>query len=424
MNFNEYVSAFQEVERDFENSVAEFGLEFESQESSVRSERNRVAQKTCFHLENNETSLWSNWISPACIACRTGERTATFFVDLRCTKNCYFCFNPNQDYYEYFLHHKRDIVAELEQAYTQGAQFDCLAITGGEPLLHADDVIAFIIRAKELYPLAHIRLYTSGDLLDEPLLKRLAAASLTEIRFSIKPSDVDADPESVYALMSLAVKYITYVMLEVPVIPGTLDEMKDMMRRASKLGVKCINLLEMCFPLCNAEAFRDRGLKLRKHPFNVLYNYWYGGGIPVAKSERDALELVEFAHDENLSMSVHYCSSDNKNTGQIYQQDHMFAHDEKLRNAYPWMQLDTTDWFIKCAKVFGADVKLVMSYLARKGVTALSFDEDLEMLSFPWTCVSEIRKQYPLMHIGESINVLEQDEAGAIFLKEIWVREY
>ncbi len=424
MNFDEYVSAFQEVERDFENSVAEFGLEFEPQESSVRSNRNMIAQKTHFHLENNDSSLWSNWLSPACMACRTGEKTATFFVDLRCTKNCYFCFNPNQDHYEYFLHHTRDIVVELEQAHAQGVQFDCLAITGGEPLLHADHVVAFIQRARELYPLAHIRLYTSGDLLDEGLLIRLAKAGLTEIRFSIKPSDVDTDSESVYALIKIAVQHITYVMLEVPVIPGELNEMKDMMKRADKLGVKCINLLEMCFPFCSAQAFRDRGFKLRKHPFNVLYNYWYGGGIPVAESERVALELVEFAYDENLSMSVHYCSSDNKNTGQIYQQDHMFEYDETLRNVYSWMQLDTTDWFIKCAKVFGSDVNLVMLYLLGEDSTAFSLDDDLEMLSFPLAYAQEVRKRYPLIRIGESFNVLEQDEAGVTFLKEIWVREY
>lgn len=92
------------------------------------------------HCENGAFSLWRTWISPACAACRTGEETATFFVDLRCTRHCYFCFNPNQDRYDYFLSHARDIVAELEQARAAGARFRFLAITGGEPLLHKDRV--------------------------------------------------------------------------------------------------------------------------------------------------------------------------------------------------------------------------------------------------------------------------------------------
>ena len=110
--------------------------------------------------------------------------------DLRCTRNCYFCFNPNQDHYEYFLTHKRDIVGELEAAHASGAQFDCLAVTGGEPLLHRKQVESFIRRAKELYPGVHVRLYTCGDLLDEACLAGLVEAGLDEMRFSIKPEDI------------------------------------------------------------------------------------------------------------------------------------------------------------------------------------------------------------------------------------------
>lgn len=65
-------------------------------------------------------------------------------------------------------------MGELEQAAAVGAQFDCLAITGGEPLLHKESVVAFVRRAKELYSDVHIRLYTCGDLLDDPCLDALA----------------------------------------------------------------------------------------------------------------------------------------------------------------------------------------------------------------------------------------------------------
>ena len=121
MDVREYAQAFDQVERDYEEAVAAFGVPFEAGESCPRSERSRVAGACGACCENGGGSLRRGWISPACMACRTGERTATFFVDLRCTRKCYFCFNPNQDHYEYFLSHKRDIVAELEQAWCGSA---------------------------------------------------------------------------------------------------------------------------------------------------------------------------------------------------------------------------------------------------------------------------------------------------------------
>ena len=190
MDVREYARAFDQVERDYEHAVAAFGVPFEASESCPRSRRAEVAAACSCHCENGEGSLWRGWISPACLACRKGERTATFFIDLRCTRNCYFCFNPNQDHYEYFLAHKRDIVGELEAAHASGAQFDCLAVTGGEPLLHRKQVESFIRRAKELYPGVHVRLYTCGDLLDGACLAGLVEAGLDEMRFSIKPEDI------------------------------------------------------------------------------------------------------------------------------------------------------------------------------------------------------------------------------------------
>ena len=184
MDIQEYVQAFDEAERDFAASVEAYGVPFERVESAPREARERVAASCGCHCENGAFSLWRTWISPACAACRTGEETATFFVDLRCTRHCYFCFNPNQDRYDYFLSHARDIVAELEQARAAGARFRFLAITGGEPLLHKDRVAAFLRRAAELYPCL---LYTSGQRLSRALsgCDGCRARSATQRRLSL-----------------------------------------------------------------------------------------------------------------------------------------------------------------------------------------------------------------------------------------------
>lgn len=428
MNYAEYAQVFDEVERDFEESVEAFGLPFEVAETQPRARRARVAETCGCHCENGGASLWRNWISPACLACRTGEQTATFFVDLRCTKRCYFCFNPNQDHYGYFLTHERNIVSELEQAHAAGARFRCLAVTGGEPMLHKQQVLTFLERARQLFPGAHTRLYTSGDPLDEGALLQLAGSGLCEIRFSMKPPDVDDDWERVFDIMRRAVDAIPDVMVEVPVIPGSRETMQDILLRCDAMGVRGINLLEFCFPLHNAAPFSKRGFKLRKRPYAYLYDYWYGGGVPVAGSECEALPFMEFAAERNLSMGVHYCSSDNKNTGQIFQQNRAFFADGNLRERYPWMAEDADSRFLVCAKAFGEEASAVAEWLegrdARCDLDAVPYglNPDIPAVSFPLDEAAHVWQAFPQATIAKSYNVVEQREEG-FHMREVAVDE-
>lgn len=425
MDFAEYAQAFDEVESDFEQAVESWGLPFEDAEGSPRSERQRCAGACGCRCENGGASLVSGWISPACLACRTGEETVTFYVDLRCTRHCYFCFNPNQDCYEYFLRNTRDITAELEEAHAAGARFRCIAITGGEPLLHRDEVLRFLRRARELYPGVHTRLYTSGDLLDEGLLRELAEAGLTEIRLSVKPPDVagEAVDDPVWGTIAAAVGVIPDVMIEVPVIPGTSEWMEGLLVRADSLGVRGVNLLEFCFPLHNAEEFRRRGFRLRKHPYNYLYDYWYGGGIPVAGSEADALALMEFAAAEGLKLGVHYCSSDNKNTGQVYQQNSSPEAQAFVQRECPWMASDPDDRFLKCAKAFGADAAAVRDWAREAEARTWGYDGSIPCTAIPLAAAAAAREALPDVLLAESANVIEPDEEGAPRLREVAIRE-
>ena len=359
----QYSKAFDEVRDDFERSVAQFGLPFESRESCPRARRHEVAAASRAHCENGDASLWRGWISPACLACRKGERTATFFVSLKCTRHCYFCFNPNQEDYEFFRSHTRDIASELRQAHVQGAQFDCLAITGGEPCLHKPEVLDFLRCAKELYPGVHVRIYTSGDLLDEGFLSQLAASGLDELRFSVKPRETDGAQDELFGRIAAAVRAIPDVMVEMPVMPGEEQEMRELLVRLDDLGVRGINLLELCFPLHNEREFQRRGFALRRNPYKVLDNYWYAGGLPIAGSEAACLDLLQFAQERELKMGVHYCSLDNKNTGQVFQQNRGFLLDDGFARAHAWLSMDGDDYFLKCAKAFGEDAERVRAWL-------------------------------------------------------------
>lgn len=435
MDRTSYCASFDEVRCGFERDVEKYGLAFESCESQSRDKRLNDA----WDCENGGCSMRRGWISPACEACRTGLRTATFFVSLKCTRSCWFCFNPNQRDYERFLHEERDIASELRAAHERGFEYDCLAVTGGEPFLHQEKVLDFLHVARELYPKAHLRIYTCGDMVDEPLLERLRDAGLDELRFSVKLDDDFEIQGHVLTVLAQAVKVLPSVVVEMPAFPGSLSQMKELLLRLDEAGVSGINLLELCFPLHNAEAFAQRGLKLRKRPYRVLYDYWYGGGIPVAGSEAVALELLSFAAKSRLSMGVHYCSSDNKNTGQLFQQNVPFLNGGALTARHAYLGVDTRDYCLKCAKAFGAQAKQVAAILESMTVDnadVLSAADELcdeiafadgvaienrwrydaqgKQVLFPLTWVDAVCAKVDGVELAVSYNVLETGADGAI----------
>lgn len=412
-----YLLSYEERSRSFEEAVERFGLSFEASEACPRVRRKDLGEGVC-HLENDDASLWRTWISPACIACRKGVGSETFFVSMKCTRDCYFCFNPNQFDYEQYAISERDIVRELRVAKDAGRRYEHLAITGGEPLLHADEVLSFIATAKELYPAVYVRLYTNGDLLTGGMLERLSFAGLDEIRFSVKPPEVSKDRDCLYAKMALAVSCIPAVVVEMPVIPGTLDEMRDILLVLDKLGVKGINLLEFCFPLHNVEEFVERGFELRKNPYRILHDYWYAGGMPVAGSETECLKLLEFAHSRGLKLGVHYCSLDNKHTSQLYKQNGMFAR-MRGRDRYPWLSFDEGDFFLKCVRAFGISegaaaekMRGMLGAYDETGGRRWSFDRRSESIVLPVECLDSVRAAFPHAIYLLSYNVLSVPEDG------------
>jgi hypothetical protein len=195
------------------------------------------------------------------------------------------------------------------------------------------------------------------------------------------------------------------------VLPGTREEMEDLLRSFDALGVDSINLLEFCFPLNNAGAFREGGFRLKQRPFLVLYDYWYAGGLPVAGSELLCLDLVAFALEAGLRMGVHYCSLENKHTGQLYQ---LNAGRPLPRTAY----FSHRDFFIKTAKVFGEDIPPVRERLEQAGYRHYDFNPQHSYLEFH---IDRIRSLKPLdVEVGISYQVLEERQEGPV-LRELKV---
>jgi pyruvate formate-lyase activating enzyme-like uncharacterized protein len=407
-----YARIYLKIYDDFMRQLDGIGLEIDSSDANRPNAEiaNQLEEKGAV-LRNHGKSIYLNRISPACLACQTGVGSATFFVSLKCHRNCYYCFNPYQENYEFFLTHKRDLVQELEEIRLSHQKVKHLALTGGEPLLFKQDALAFFAYAQEHFPKAYTRLYTSGDHADAQTLEQLRDAGLDEIRFSIRMYDLEKGQRHVFDRIFLAKAYIPHVMVEMPVLPGTLEIMQDVLLELDRMDIFGINLLEFCFPFNNAEIFSQHGFRLKDRPYRVLYNYWYAGGLPIAGSEQVCLDLVQFALDQGLKLGVHYCSLENKHTGQIYQQNKSW----KLPKHATFSQ---KDFFIKSAKVFGEDIGPALQVFKKKDYRDYMLNERYHFLEFHPKLVKTLSKLNP--EIGISYAVWEERDGEAV-LRELKV---
>lgn len=411
-DFRAYARVYDRIECDFMEAVSSFGLEFAEAADDVRegelARRIDALAVRGARVENDRKSIHLNWISPACLTCRKGVGTETFLTSTQCPRNCYFCFNPNQADYEYYLSHVRDVASELRQRHSAGVRYRDLALTGGEPLLHAEQSIAFFEQARSLYPDVYTRLYTSGAGLSPDVLARLEAAGLSEIRFSVKLDEPQSAIDATLAKMEACRGRIPTVMVEMPVMPDQVPQMKELLGRLDAMGVQGINLLELCFPLHNAPEFARRGYRLKARPYRVLYNYYYAGGLPVDGSERACIELLEFAVDEGLKLGVHYCSLENKFTGQIYQQNRYIGA------ARPWHAMSERDYFLKSAKVFGRDVSRVERALRAIDERRFERDRASNSLEFPLEALPALAQAAPNAETAVCFSVAERREEGDV----------
>ena len=200
--FRDYARRYVDIEEGFREAVAGFGVPFaEPVDEGDREAAVEELASLGVRSLNDGKSLVSGWQSPACEACRLGLHAETYVMTLACPRRCFFCFNPNQADFDGRAAGPRDVVRQLEARARSGVHLRHVALTGGEPLLHPDEAVAFFERAWELFPGVHSRLYTSGAGLDGALLTRLRGAGLSEIRFSVKTDEGAVAIEEVLALI-------------------------------------------------------------------------------------------------------------------------------------------------------------------------------------------------------------------------------
>ncbi|WP_139652107.1 radical SAM protein [Raoultibacter phocaeensis] len=412
----EWLDEYEGIYADFMQSLEDAGVEFGDR--FMHAEENAALKKRLRDkgalFRNGDASISINGISTACVACTGCAGSQTFYFSLRCHRNCYFCFNPNQLDYREHLEHDRDWRGEFRELAREGRAMTHIALTGGEPLLRAHETLAFFEEAHALWPSAHLRLYTAGDLLDEQVLEDMIARGLCEIRFSIKLEDDKTVQEGVLDRIRMACEHDVDVMVEMPVMPGTTDEMKQLLEELDAIGITGINLLEFCFPFTDWTEFARRGFKVKNPPFPILYNYEYAGSLPIEGSEEACLELLDFALDREFAMGVHYCSLENKHRDQICQQNHAVPFDDLC------YELDQNDFFWKTVKTFGASAQAARIVLSEKAADgegrSWRYDTEDECL-IVHPDLSALLAGVPV-DLAESANVLEWRDEGVI-LREL-----
>ncbi len=414
----EALDSFSKVESDYVRALEGKGLKFAPRNAHLAhvEELHRQLKERGAEFRNAGASIRTGWLSKACVECTGMNGSETFSTTFKCHRDCYFCFNFNLGDYDKYVREGCPWEQELKAAFEASeGKMAVLGLTGGEPLLNLDDSIAFLERAREYFPNAHKRMYTSGDLLTPEGAQRLADAGLKEIRFSIKQDDPEERRELVLKNMKMANDYIDDVVVEMPIIPGTKEVMKTWMRRFAENGIKGMNLLEFCFPFHSWEEFEKRGFELKNPPFPEMFDYGYSGGLAVAGSEELALELMVWALDEGLGFGMHYCSLENKHRSEIRQMN------EPARHVHPIFEFDEGDFFVKTAKVFGPERDAARIILQDAGCKDIVEDEDDQTIAFP--------PRYANLFKGLSVhpmiafNVLDKDEQGR-FLREVALKPY
>jgi len=114
---------------------------------------------------------------------------------------------------------------------------------------------------------------------------------------------------------------------------------------------------------------------------------------------------------QRLRLGVHYCSLENKHTGQVYQQNALARQGKPL-------YFSQRDYFLKSAKVFGEDVVTARNVLDKQGVRAYAVNPEYQGLEFPVNRIKLLRNA--VAEVGISSHVLE-DRGGETVLRELKV---
>ncbi len=258
---------------------------------SAQKKRDRLTDK----LKNNwlfkETKPYHNQISNGCNLCGQGKWSCLFITG-KCNAKCFYCPASQEND---GIPTSQNLHFETPEAYAEYInyfKFKGVSFSGGEPLLYFDRTLDYLERIrKDCSPDIYIWMYTNGILADEEKFRKLAAAGLNEVRFDIGATRFSLEK------IAFAKGIIPNITIEIPAVPEEKERLKKLLPEMVKAGVTNLNLHQLRLTKHNAP-------KLLKHK----YTYIHAEQPVVLESELAALEIVNFARENDLKIGVNYCS--------------------------------------------------------------------------------------------------------------------
>ena len=242
------------------------------------------------------TKPYYHQISNGCKICGAGKWSCLFITN-ECNANCFYCpTSQNEDTLP--STQGLDFNDPLVYAnYVNAFGFKGVSFSGGEPLLHFDKTLAYLKAVREhCAPDLYVWMYTNGILASEKYFQELAKNGLNEIRFDIGATGYQLSK------VKLAKGIIPNVTIEIPAVPEELDKLKQLLPEIIDAGVTNLNLHQLRLTPHNAEKLISKGYTIVNAERPI-----------VLESELAALELINFAQENELKIGINYCSFHFKN---------------------------------------------------------------------------------------------------------------
>jgi pyruvate formate-lyase activating enzyme-like uncharacterized protein len=255
-----------------------------------------------------DSSYWGE-LPDGCKLCAEGAKLVVL-VTGECRTRCYYCPLSEKKRHKPVSYANELLLRRTDDLYTEGAAISALGsgLTGGDPMARPRRTLNYIKFLKRKFGKAHqIHMYTVPDF-KHGWLNILSDAGLDEIRFHIPVASWTKKGgkhmDTIAAALKLSPDLDTGV--ELPALPGKLDELITLTDTLNDMDVSFLNLNELEFSETNWKALRNKG-------FDVKNDISAG----VAGSEQAAKKVVGYAARKKLDLTVHYCSAKFKDAIQL-----------------------------------------------------------------------------------------------------------
>lgn len=262
-------------------------------------------------------TFFTRSLPESCKPCLEG-RGSNVCVTTRCTRDCFFCFNP-QPRADAMSIHGRSVSSNAEAGdLLKSLAVRSVGLSGGEPLLALNRTLSLLQTFRdELGPEARLDLYTNGDLLTPTIARVLKKSGLDGARINLVANGFDLKP--VLAAFSAGLS----AEIEIPVIPRQARRLKALILELDAMGVSHLILHELFVCGQNSEKMRRLGYSAAPGSEDSRLSW-----APVAGSFETALGLLLFAQAHAKKLSVYFCSCGTQN----WIAENALEHERSLRH--------------------------------------------------------------------------------------------